>query len=64
MGLNVKDDEIVEIYQCGDGSWRISYWPFADKVRNLPSRDVAEDTWEKLKPEVTKLYSEYMERQQ
>lgn len=34
-GQHITDDELVSIYQCSDKSWRISYYPFADKDRNL-----------------------------
>ena len=30
-----SDDELVEIYQVSDGSWRVAYYPYADKDRNL-----------------------------
>ena len=28
-------DDLVEAYECADGSWRVAYYPFADKDRNL-----------------------------
>lgn len=28
-------DGLVGVYKCVDGTWRVSYYPFADKDRNL-----------------------------
>ncbi len=34
----ITDDELVSVYCCGDKSWRVSYYPFSDKDRNLTEK--------------------------
>jgi hypothetical protein len=34
-GEYVTPDELVSVYQCTDGSWRVAWYPYYDKERNL-----------------------------
>lgn len=36
----ITEDELVEVYRCDDGSWRIAYYPFSDKDRMVNKGDV------------------------
>ena len=31
----ITEDDLVEVYRVGDGSWRVSHYPFSDKDRKL-----------------------------
>lgn len=35
----IPENELIEMYQCSDGTWRLSYFPFADKDRNLTKEE-------------------------
>ena len=32
-------DALVEVYQCPDGTWRVAYYPYSDKDRNLTRKE-------------------------
>ena len=54
-GEFVSDDELVCVYQCRDGSWRVAYYPFADKDRNIKTREEAFRIAEKRHAEALEL---------
>lgn len=31
----ITPDELVSVYQCSDGTWRVAWYPYSDKERNL-----------------------------
>jgi hypothetical protein len=45
----VTKDELVSVYQCNDGSWRVAWYPFSDKERNLTKEQAFEIAEERYK---------------
>ena len=31
----LSPDELVSVYECTDGTWRVQWFPYSDKERNL-----------------------------
>lgn len=45
----VSADELVSVYECTDGTWRVAYFPYADKDRGLTKEQafaLAEVRWQ------------------
>ena len=55
----ITNDELAEAYECTDGSWRVSAWPFSDKDRNL-TKDEALELLPIRHSESVKLHDNYI----
>jgi hypothetical protein len=58
-----SNDDLVEVYQVSDGSWRVAYYPFADKDRNLSKKQAFAIAKKRHKEAVDLLHATGFERQ-